>query len=285
MTNYEKGVLLKDTIYKLYVNEGRSISYIYRILNIDRHTLSKLIKEEWNFVPINQDRKKIIDFLASNKELMLAKIKEGYTQRQLLTEFRVGREFFLKILKYDTDIQNALKYRSYRDKENISYIENERWKSIKGYSSYEISDYGRIRKNNGFIKSTINSLSGYEYVSLINDRGERKNLKVHRLVAYAFCEGRTEEKSEVNHKDGNILNNKASNLEWCTPSENLIHSYEHLNRTHKGGKPIDYIIVYKNKYKFKTIAAFARFIGLSETQAKRWIIEQPTAHQIKKIPK
>lgn len=42
---------------------------------------------------------------------------------------------------------------------------------------------------------------------------------VHRLVTTAFC---TKEngKEYINHIDGNTTNNKASNLEWCTPKEN-----------------------------------------------------------------
>lgn len=50
--------------------------------------------------------------------------------------------------------------------------------------------------------------------------------KVHRLIAKAFCEGETEEKCFVNHKDGNKQNNHYANLEWVTPSRNLRHAHE-----------------------------------------------------------
>ena len=52
-----------------------------------------------------------------------------------------------------------------------------------------------------------------------------KNLRVHRLVAMAFCqEGRTQDKIYVNHIDGDTFNNVYTNLEWVTPSENIRHA-------------------------------------------------------------
>lgn len=110
-------------------------------------------------------------------------------------------------------------------------------------------------------------------------------LKIHRLVAHAFCEGFSEIRNTVNHIDGNKFNNKASNLEWVSQSENNKHAYTALSRPVNIGKPIDYIISYKDKYQFKTVASFARFIGKSETQARRWIEESPEKHEIKKIKK
>lgn len=46
---------------------------------------------------------------------------------------------------------------------------------------------------------------------------------VHRLVATHFVP-RVDGKTIVNHKDGNKLNNRADNLEWCTQAENIAHS-------------------------------------------------------------
>ena len=48
---------------------------------------------------------------------------------------------------------------------------------------------------------------------------------IHRLVAIYYLDN-SEDKPEVNHKDGNKLNNNSSNLEWCTVSENVKHAYK-----------------------------------------------------------
>lgn len=79
--------------------------------------------------------------------------------------------------------------------------------------------------------------SGYLIVGLC--RGKKtKTILVHRAVALTFIPN-PEGKKYVNHKDGNKLNNSVSNLEWCTFSENIQHSYDNGSRVisdrHKEG--------------------------------------------------
>lgn len=58
-----------------------------------------------------------------------------------------------------------------------------------------------------------------------------KKMQLHRLVATHFCANKFN-KPEVNHKDGNKLNNNASNLEWCTRQHNVDHAVKYgLRRT------------------------------------------------------
>lgn len=96
----------------------------------------------------------------------------------------------------------------------------ERWKPIAGYENYSVSSWGRVRNNlTGDILQQERHDKGYLRVDLYGKRGERKHLKVHRLVAEAFIPN-TEKKPCVNHIDGNNKNNSISNLEWVTDKEN-----------------------------------------------------------------
>ena len=103
----------------------------------------------------------------------------------------------------------------------------EEYKDIKNYENvYQVTSYGRIYNKvlKKFRKLPI-SKDGYNYIDLY-DNGKPSTFRVHRLVAEAFCYGRTEEKNIINHKDLNKLNNHYKNLEWCTQRENINHAKE-----------------------------------------------------------
>jgi len=110
---------------------------------------------------------------------------------------------------------------------------------------YKVSNMGRVlsltrfvpcgpppgkRKVGGVLLSAfINKGNGYLQVVL----SDRKQTSVHRLVAVAFCKGYADG-MVVNHKNGVKTDNRASNLEWVTQSENHIHSYIKLRRKGSG---------------------------------------------------
>ena len=80
------------------------------------------------------------------------------------------------------------------------------------------------------------------YTLLAVNAGEfrfRRNIPVHRLVAQEFCDNKLMRK-EVNHKDGNKLNNAAVNLEWLSRSENQLHAYAMgLHNRPRGNRKFD----------------------------------------------
>jgi hypothetical protein len=80
----------------------------------------------------------------------------------------------------------------------------------------------------GRIKSLHPVPGRYVLVSLTDASGKMKTKGVHRLVAAAFI-GLNDEK-QVNHIDGNKHNNSASNLEYCSPAENLRHCIDVLGK-------------------------------------------------------
>lgn len=101
----------------------------------------------------------------------------------------------------------------------------ENWRFIEANSDYMISDHGRILSFKGksklIISSTITS-KGYEYVA-IRQKGIYVGYSVHRLVATAFIPN-PKRLPQVNHLDGNKLNNHVANLEWCDAYDNIMHA-------------------------------------------------------------
>lgn len=112
-----------------------------------------------------------------------------------------------------------------------------KWVDIPGYEFYQASDQGFIRhfwveKNKyNIFKGNLNE-NGYKTVYV-----NRKSMYLHRLIALTFVENPLN-KPQVNHIDGNPLNNISSNLEWCTRQENILHA-------HSGGKIYKNVVVKK----------------------------------------
>lgn len=105
----------------------------------------------------------------------------------------------------------------------------EKWKDIEGFEGlYQVSNMGRVRSvfregtKGGIIKQFV--IDRYYKVHLYKN-GKQTNFYTHRLVAQAFVINR-DSKPEINHIDGDKLNNKASNLEWCNRQENMDHAYK-----------------------------------------------------------
>lgn len=91
-------------------------------------------------------------------------------------------------------------------------------------TSYFITEDGRCYNSNTkkFLKGQI-SKSGYVNYYLTLPNGEKKRCYAHLLVAYAYLKN-PKNKSQINHIDGNKLNNSSDNLEWVTPKENQQHA-------------------------------------------------------------
>lgn len=116
----------------------------------------------------------------------------------------------------------------------------EQWRAVVGYEgTYEVSNFGAVRRSGKAARNgngrgggariglqlkhhLVNG--GYQVVQLWQD-GRPKTRLVHRLVTEAFL-GPVPNGCEVNHKDGNKLNNSCANLEYVTHSENNRHAYQ-----------------------------------------------------------
>lgn len=139
---------------------------------------------------------------------------------------------------------------------NIMEEEIEIWKDVVGWEGhYQISNMGRVKslqRTVPFKKSRIGQTktvaekimpihklpSGYCY-TIFSLEGKIKKYYIHRLVCIHFIPNPLNKKC-VNHKRGNKSDNRDSQLEWCTHSENNIHAIEiglrtknHSKRCHK----------------------------------------------------
>lgn len=107
----------------------------------------------------------------------------------------------------------------------------EEFRKLNGYSNYRIYPDGRIYSEfiGRFITPTFDS-GKYLQVTLVDDSGVRKTVKVHRLVASAFIPNLNEE-LEINHKDFDKTNNNVSNLEWCNRTYNVRYNFSERDYT------------------------------------------------------
>lgn len=97
------------------------------------------------------------------------------------------------------------------------------WRPILGPPRYEVSRDGRVRNVvTGKILKTVVTRRGYGRVGLHSDQGPTHTL-VHRLVYEAWV-GPIPDGTEINHIDGNKLNNISSNLEAVTRAANMVHA-------------------------------------------------------------
>jgi len=120
----------------------------------------------------------------------------------------------------------------------IFIMEKETWKTVPKFEDYQVSNLGRVRSKDNYVNTWNGkrfakgrilkpdiSYAGYRRVKLRrNQRTYRYS--VARLVKLVFDPNIYHNSLEVNHLDGDKSNNKLSNLQWCTKSENEKHAFK-----------------------------------------------------------
>ena len=123
---------------------------------------------------------------------------------------------------------------------------------------YEVSNLGRIRSSKTYKIRKLNILkTGYYFVNgSLGSRDKKITFRVHRAVAESFIPN-PRNLPQINHIDGNKLNNYINNLEWCNNAYNVTHAYA-LGHN----KPWNEIAIYCNELKmsFKSITECARYL-------------------------
>lgn len=317
MTPREKIEYLKDTIVYLYEKEGRNKTYISKLLELNIGLLTNIINNEWclikadkiHFSPSKQK------FLNKNKKRIIEMIDSDISATAIAKEFNISSNSLLQTyIKNDKELKHHFNMAQQRKKKkaeeskqkkeessnsHYSYmtendlLEGEIWKTILGYEEerYEVSNYARVRrwdkKNKKYylIKPIKNKVSNRNYISL-SKNSNRKNFILARIVAHAFVDGFSEINNTVDHINGDFENDKAENLQWVSQAENNRRAIDNGKKI-----PIAYSknnkfkkIILDDKYEFKTIRALGSFLGVSETQAHRYVNgETKFNHKIKFI--
>jgi hypothetical protein len=159
--------------------------------------------------------------------------------------------------------------------------EKEVWLDVLGYEGvYQISNHGRVKSigrkrlygkkgilKERILKNSINS-DGYMMVKLYNNNN-KKTIKVHVLVARAFCL-KEDHTNQVNHIDANKTNNYYKNLEYVTHAGNVQHAYENkLNKWKKYYFDEDNIL--KKVRQGLKISELAKMMGCSAGVARYYL--------------
>lgn len=142
----------------------------------------------------------------------------------------------------------------------------ERWRQIKNFPNYFISNTGRIQntKLNRELYAGLEQ-DGYKRVTLHNEDGQFTFL-VHRLVAEAFIPN-YQNKPTVNHIDCNKTNNLVENLEWADNYDQISHAYKNGlfdTCTEKKWNRHPPIKCVETGEKFRSQREFAKHLGINE---------------------
>jgi hypothetical protein len=154
---------------------------------------------------------------------------------------------------------------------------NEAFEAIPGFPGYQINRLSDVysEKTGRILIGTVTNKGYRSHCLILNNKP--KVMRTHRLVAMTFLGLPQNDTHQVNHKDGDKLNNCVENLEWVTPQENIKHSIEVLGSLRRGeganlSKLNDLQVLTVKTFKFHSgwgTRKLSKHFGVNETTIRR----------------
>lgn len=96
------------------------------------------------------------------------------------------------------------------------------WKPLKGYeTTYEISNYSRVRYIKNKKLKAIRCGSSHYFELVLNKNGEKEHHSLPYYTLITFVSDRPSSNTQIHHKDGNMFNNHISNIQWVSPKKHF----------------------------------------------------------------
>jgi hypothetical protein len=117
------------------------------------------------------------------------------------------------------------------------------WRACPGFSDYQVSDCGDVRRAPGAAFQPLRRLrgvidpDGYVCFGMIHDDGRKRRPKAHQLVARAFIGPPPSPAHEVAHRNGSRLLNTPANLRWSLQIDNEADREAHGTRPKGAANP------------------------------------------------
>lgn len=133
------------------------------------------------------------------------------------------------------------------------------------FGKYTICSDGVVLGQKGEVLKLATTQDGYVILNTY-DHCKQMSYRLHRLIAKLYIPN-PNNYPQVNHKDGNKLNNCIDNLEWCTQSHNIRHAYDNgLMRSAKSKFNEDQVIKIRERINSgESARSIAISLGVSPT--------------------
>lgn len=167
-------------------------------------------------------------------------------------------------------------------------VKNEDFGVVVCNGRFRVFKNGEIFKIKGEVESKAKISYSSNYPTVFNGG----TFFVHKLIAEAFLPN-PGNKSQINHIDGNKSNYSVENLEWATPSENMVHAYKtgltHGRTGTKNGKyKNSKSVLLRNTYlrcvkDGISISKLEKILGFGNGSISRWERVSPNVLAVKKV--